>query len=37
MGEITARGTPEELSREVDMGSVFLGGDTTTRQESTGE
>lgn len=37
MGQITASGTPEELSEGVDMGSVFLGGDTATRPESVGE
>lgn len=37
MGEIAATGTPEELSESVDMGSVFLGGDTATQRESAGE
>lgn len=32
MGSIEASGTPEELSRNVDMGSVFLGGDTAKNQ-----
>lgn len=37
MGEIAASGTPDELGDQVDMGSVFLGGDTATPQERAGE
>jgi len=37
MGEVTASGTPGELREQVDLGSVFLGGQAAGSGEAAGE
>ncbi len=36
MGEITASGTPDELAQSIDMGNLFLGGDTASVEGAAG-
>lgn len=37
MGTVSAQGTPSELREQVDMGSVFLGGQATAVEEASSE